>query len=362
MPGRRRILFVLPNLEGGGAERIIITLLKHLSTSKYDLHLAVVDHRGKFAGQVPEQVLLHDLKAVRVRKAFLSLSGLIRRLRPEVVFSTLGHLNLALILLKPFFSSRTRLLVRETIIVSENLRDVPHAWVWKGLYRLLYNRADAILCLCDSMMDDLVRNFHLSRKKMTRIYNPVDGERIEKQAVEGQNPFSSAGPGPHLVAAGRLSFQKGFDRLLQAFPALLEKKPNSRLWILGQGELENSLSSTIRQNGFEDKVRLVGFQSNPYLWFKHADLFVLPSRFEGMPNTLLEALACGCPVVALQHPGGTEEVLQKLGLDDRYVPTLDPWLDSWWERPVMAVEQAFRRTFSLENIMEEYEHLLDEKP
>jgi glycosyltransferase involved in cell wall biosynthesis len=356
---RKRILFTLGNLEGGGAERVIINLLRCLDRSKFELHLAVVHHIGKFIDSVPDDIVVHDLKAGRVRKSFLPFIRLIRRIKPDLLFSTLGYLNLAIILMKPLFPGQTKLFIRETIVVTENLRAVPHSWAWKGLYRLLYNRSEVIICLCHAMIEDLAEHFNVSSDKMVRIYNPVDIKTVQRQAGEGDNPFQFSGPGPHLVAAGRLSFQKGFDRLLQAFPALLAKKPDSRLWILGQGELENSLSSSIRQKGLEDKVRLVGFQSNPYRWFKHADLFVLPSRFEGLPNTLLEALACGCPVVALRHPGGTEEILQKLGIEDRYVPALDPWLDSWWQRPEDNTNQVFRRNFSLENIIGEYEHLLD---
>jgi glycosyltransferase involved in cell wall biosynthesis len=183
-------------------------------------------------------------------------------------------------------------------------------------------------------------------------------EAIQIQADQGENPFRLHGQGPHLVAVGRLSFQKGFDRLIKDFPFLLAKKQNARLWILGKGEREKDLRELINQLGLEEKVFLAGFQQNPFQWLKHADLFVLSSRFEGLPNTLLEALSCGCPVVALHHPGGTEEILKKLGLIDRYVPSLEVWPASWWERPMGSWNDLLINNFSMLKIVEEYEDLL----
>jgi glycosyltransferase involved in cell wall biosynthesis len=123
--------------------------------------------------------------------------------------------------------------------------------------------------------------------------------------------------------------------------------------------LEGVMKESINRMGLEGKVILVGFQQNPFLWFKHADLFVLPSRYEGLPNILLEALACGCPVVAVHHPGGTEEVLKKLGLEQRYVPSLEAWAPAWWERPGTEVENKLSNNFGLLKIVSQYENLLN---
>ena len=322
---RKRILFTLGNLEGGGAERVILNILKYLDRSKFELHLAVVHYFGNFIKFVPEDIAVHDLKTLRVRKSFLPFVRLIRRIKPDILFSSLGYLNLAMIFLKPFFHRHTKLYIRETSIATENLRDSSNSWLWKVLYHLLYKRADAIICSCDSMIEDLTVHFKVKPEKMIRIYNPVDIEAIQILSDQGSNPFLSHGPGPHLIAVGRLGYEKGFDHLIKEIPLLLAKKPNPRLWVLGQGKLEKDLTKLIKRLNLENVVFLIGFQQNPFLWFKHADLFVLPSRFEGLPNTLLESLACGCPVVAFHHPGGTGEVLGILGLADRYVDSLDPW-------------------------------------
>lgn len=361
-PGRRppgTILFVLPNLEGGGAERAVITLLRHYQSSRLKPHLAVVDLRGPFQSEVPPGIPLYDLRTRRVREGLVSLARLVRRLRPDILFSTLYHLNLALLLMRPFFPRGLRLIIRETSVVSRNLESLAGGRFWKALCRILYPRADRIICLCRAMAEDLSSNLKVPRGKIRCIANPVDMTEILRRSVLGENPFSGQGTGPHLVSAGRLSPEKGFDRLIRGFASLADRQPQARLWILGQGPLEGELKHLARRLGLEEKICFPGFQDNPFVWFKHADLFVLSSHFEGLPNTLLEALVCGCPVVALAHPGGTEEVLENLGLPDRFVPSLEPWLPSWWARPPANVESALIKHFNPLTILEEYNKIFE---
>jgi glycosyltransferase involved in cell wall biosynthesis len=350
----RNILFVLPNLQGGGAERAVITLLRYYRPSRFKPHLAVVDLQGPFLRDVPSHIPLYDLRARRVRDGLAPLYRLIRRLRPDILFSTLGHLNLALLLARPFFPLGTRLIVRETTMVSRNLQRLPYGWFWKGLYRTLYRRAEQIICPCQAMAEDLFSHLKVPRDRIRCIPNPVDVEEIRLKAGQGENPFQSQGEGPHLVAAGRLSPEKGFDRLIEAFSSLSAGRPRARLWILGRGPLAGKLNHLVHQKKLDQKVFFPGFQANPFIWFRHADLFVLSSHFEGFPNTLLEALACGCPVVALAHPGGTGELLDRLGLQERLVTSLELWSPSWWDRPLTTVGKTLSNHFNPLIILDEY--------
>ena len=353
----RDILFILPNLQGGGAERAVITLLRHYRLSQLKPHLAVIDLQGPFRTEVPAHIPVYDLRARRVRNGLVPLFRLIRRLRPEILFSTLGHLNLALLLAKPFFPGGTRLIVRETTMVSHNLKRIPHGWFWKGLYRTLYPWSDQIICPSQAMAQDLSTHLKVPRDRIRCILNPVDIEGIRRKAGQGDNPFQGQGEGPHLVASGRLSWEKGFDRIIQSFSTLLVSRPQARLWILGQGPLERELKHLVHQRGLDQKVFFPGFQANPFVWFRHADLFILSSYFEGLPNTLLEALTCGCPVVVLAHPGGTEEIMGRVGLQDRVVASLEPWAPSWWDRPPASVGTALINHFNPLTILEEYRKL-----
>lgn len=308
MPSARQpVLFIVPCLSGGGMERVVLTLLRHLDRRKFVLHLAVLQAKGEFLGEVPNDVVLHDLQSARLRYALPSLLRLIWKLRPSTVLATLDYLNLGLILLRPFLPRRTRLLVREATVVRYHLRDGaqrPQLWEW--LYRHLYKRADRVVCQSDWMLKDFVDHFALPPEKLVRIYNPVDVRRVREWAEIGGNPYS--GSGPHLVTAGRLFPVKGFDILLKAMPTVLAHLPHARLTILGQGPLQEELAEQARSLDIADHVRFAGFQYNPWPYFRHANAFVLSSRHENLSNALLEALALGTPVIASDCPGGVREV------------------------------------------------------
>ena len=171
---RRRVLFIIPSLTGGGAERVFSILLRHLDRSHFELHLVVLRLKGAaFAEDIPEHIVVHDLKTSRVRYALPSIVRLVWKVKPHTILSTLAHLNLALILGKPLLPHSTRLLVREATIVSTFLsEETRHPQLWGWFYRHLYRRADKVVCLSDAMMNDLAENFKLPREKLVRIYNP----------------------------------------------------------------------------------------------------------------------------------------------------------------------------------------------
>ncbi len=319
---RTRVLFLLPSLGGGGAERVMVRLLQHLDRSRFEPHLALVSAAGPYLKDVPADVPVHDLEAGRVRRAFPAIVKLCWRLRPQTIHSTLCELNMAMVLLRPFLPPGTRLLIREGISPgAESVQAKRHALIWKWLYRLLYPRADKIICVGDFVADELASSFHVSRRKLVRIYNPVDFELARKLANATGNPYQ--GNGPHLVAAGRLARQKGFDVLLEAMALVRNSLPSCDLTILGEGELRAELLAQRQRLGLDESVHLTGFQQNPYPYFRHADLFVLPSRFEGMPGVVVEALAVGTPVVASDCPGAVREILRDCPIA-RVVPPSDP--------------------------------------
>lgn len=322
IPERRRVLLVIPSLTGGGAERVFSILLRHLDRCKFELHLAVLQAMGPFLQDVPKDVVLHDLKVSRVRYALPSIVRLVRRIRPRAVLSTLGHLNLVLLLAKALFPRQTRLIVREAAVASSVLlAESAHPRLYAFLYRHLYRNADVVVCLSDSMVSDMAEHFDVPQEKLVRIYNRVEAEKVRKTATIGGNPYSGAGP--HLVAVGRMTRQKGFDVLIDAMPAILACLPAADLTILGEGPLAPELTSQAQRLGLTNAIHFGGFQENPWRYLKHADLFVLPSRYEGTPNVLLEALALGTKVVASDCPGAIREVRDYHG-GMLLVPSEDP--------------------------------------
>lgn len=351
---KKKILLVLPSLRGGGAERVMVTLLKHLDRERFELHLALVSKEGPYLKEVPPDVTVHDLNRKRVRHMFLPFIKLVWNVRPDTILSTLGHLNMALIALKPLFPGKVKLLVREASIVSSNISR--RLAMWRFLYRIMYKRANMIICQSIAMMEDLRDHFAVPVSKMIQIYNPVDIGGIGQKAEHSANPFGDM-PGPHLVAVGRLSPEKGFERLIEAFPKLVEMRPEARLWLVGTGASEPQLMHLRDRLGLSDRIMFAGFQDNPYAWLKHADLFVLSSYYEGLPNALLEAIALGCPVLTLEHPGGTKEIMRLTRQQERMLPQFE-WREEWFVKPDRQAADLLSDRFGLQAIVKQYSEVL----
>lgn len=307
--GSKRVLFIVPAFThgSGGAERVIATVLRYLDRSDLECHLAAVQSGTEFLKDLPDDVIIHKLNASRMRYALPRMVGLIRRLKPATVVSTVLYANVQLILARRLFPRNTRLLICEATTPSGFLKhEARHPALWKFFYRYVYRHADRIICLTDSMQREFQERFRIPAEKLTRIYNPVDEAGIRGYAAAGDSPYN--GDGPHIVAAGRLRREKGFDVLIDALPQVRRQIPGAQLTILGEGPEGQSLMRQARELGLDSAVRFTGFQQNPWIYFAHADLFVLPSRLEGMPNALLEALALGTPVVATECVAAIREL------------------------------------------------------
>lgn len=309
---RRKVLFLFPFPSlggGGGAQQVFATLLRHLDRDRFELHLALLQaERGPNDG-IPEGVSVYNLNCSRTRYVVPTLIGLIRDLRPSVALSTVGHMNLALLLCRPLLPRSTRLLVRESTTLQAYLQQATnHPQAWAALYRLLYKHADTVICLSDAMQQEMEEQFRVPRTRLVRIYNPVDVERIRSLARLHKSPYT--GSGPHLMAAGRFVREKGIDLLLDAMPHVVTAFPQATLTLLGEGPLASELKQQAERLKIGDAVKFAGVQANPWHYFRDASLVIVPSRVDGFSSVPLEALALGTRVVATDCPGGIREVAQ----------------------------------------------------
>jgi glycosyltransferase involved in cell wall biosynthesis len=298
-----RMLAILPDLNGGGAERVTLNLLNSCTARGLRVRLLSFLDCGPLGQSLVADVETNVLGTGSLRRSLVPMIETIRGLRPAVVFSTLGYVNVAILALRVFFPSGTRVWVREANLPSISLANnqFPRAMRWA--YTVLYRRCDLLICSSARMKDDFVREFGVPTEKIRVLANPVNEFAIRQHAV---SMALLRAPSRRFVAAGRLTRQKGFDRLLDMFAELGDAK--AELVILGEGPLETPLKQQAIALGVSSRVRFEGFTDNPWVWFATADAFLLPSRWEGMPNAALEALACGLPVLATPESGGIAEV------------------------------------------------------
>lgn len=349
---------MLPSLRVGGAERVITTVLNELADDPLDLHLALLQPEGPFLSQLSPAVTVHDLGVRRALHAAPALRRLVCRLRPDVVLASAFRLNLLTTLLKPALPRCTRLVIREVTILDSLLGAGWRSRMLSAVASRAFRNANAIVCQTDAMRSEFEQRLGIHGEQLVTIFNPVDFSAIHELSTADDSPFGDAGPGPHVVGVGRLDPAKGFDRLVRAIPALLDRHPHARVWLVGDGPEAESLRALAVELKIIDRIRFAGMQRNPYVWMKHADLFVLPSRYEGLPNSLLEATALGCPTVALEHPGGTREIMSRLGQPERIVSELNTWDAAWFERPAAAVLERARELTDVRHVADQYRRVL----
>jgi len=298
---RTKVVFVLPSLAAGGAERVALTLIRNLNRQRFDPHLVLFSRNGTMEDELSPDVGITVLERDRLRSAVPSLFLVLRHLKPDIVFSTLHHTNIAVLAVSRLLRS-VRVVVRESNTPSSALPVLRYGGAIAAAYRLLYPLADRIICQSEQIRNELARDFRVSDSRLALLPNPVDEDRIRHLA---QTPLRVRGDGLRLVVVSSLTRQKGIDRLIDLVPRM---PPDTYLTILGEGPARPCLERQIASLKQEDRVALAGFDATPWRHMSGADALLLPSRWEGLPNAGLEALACGVPVIATPECGGFDEV------------------------------------------------------
>jgi len=301
---------VIHELTMGGAERMMVNILNHFFSNGDEVHLIIFKNIGTLKGLLHKDIIVHDLESSSVKKGMSKCLRTIHEIRPDIVFSGIGHVNIALAPFIPLmrnFLPKTRWISRETNIVSLQNQEEKYPKVFDALYRKTYQNFDVIIAQSEDMKDDLEQHYPATKSKITLVNNPINIEKVNELSSEKIN-FKFAMDKVNLISVGTLRYRKRHDLLLKC----LSKLPNFyTLTIVGSGEEESNLKIFSHALGLENRVHFEGHQTNPYPYVKGADLFVLTSEHEGFPNVLLEANSLGIPVIAFACPGGITEIIEE---------------------------------------------------
>jgi glycosyltransferase involved in cell wall biosynthesis len=353
---QKTIIFILPDLESGGAERIVTTIANHLPREKFVPKIMLMRKEGAYLKLVKQDVEVIDLKVQRIRQSIIPILKEIKKRKPDLVFSGFGEVNAYLSPLIKFFP-KTKFIARETNVVSKHVTRPEIRFFYR-----FYNNYHKIICQSEDMKIDLLQNFNIKKEKVIKINNPVDFEFIDTKLMHSATPYHSDMPYKNIVAIGNLSARKGFDNLLKVFHYLKSEK--IILHILGDGKDKNELLQ-IKKNLDLENVIFHGRQENPYPYLKFADLFVLSSRYEGFPNVLLEAGACGTFALANDCPGGIREIVQpgingeiaKIEEFENFANKIKEVLNQ--NHDAGKIRNSIESRFSKEIILKKYEEVLE---
>jgi GalNAc-alpha-(1->4)-GalNAc-alpha-(1->3)-diNAcBac-PP-undecaprenol alpha-1,4-N-acetyl-D-galactosaminyltransferase len=363
-----RLTFVMSHFQVGGAERVMTIMANHWATKGWNIHLYVLNGEGK----APFYPLHPDIKWQDLNLsqplgnpflAVIRLFGRLRRLRlairqtyPDVVISFNDETNV--------FTLLSMLWLNVPVIVGE--RNDPHCHAmrnpWQSLRPFAYRQAAHVV----SQTQHALEYFSTAIRSRGRVIsNPVI-QPTETSEIHGQNPKSR---GTTILAMGRLERQKGFDLLIKAFAKVSARHPDWTLEIWGEGQERGNLEKIVADLNLKERVSMPGVTKVPYEKMRQASLFVLSSRYEGFPNVLCEAMACGMPVISFNCHSGPSEIVRD-NIDGILVPpgdanvlsdTIDRLLSNESERTQLADHATeITERFGIDKIMDQWTSLIRE--
>ncbi|EAR22070.1 Glycosyl transferase, group 1 [Nitrococcus mobilis Nb-231] len=390
------------DLEGGGIQKNLLRLAESFSQQGHTVDLVVYKAKGPHLAHIPPGVnlvalgcmafkpaarglafgyllaadppkLRPSLQPLRLAwdvspwlKCLPALTRYLRRTRPQALLSAGNTLNCTAALARRLANTATRLVVSERNHLSAYTEGKRQRRRWRclpGLIARTYPWADATVAVSNGVADDLALTAGLSREQITTVYNPiVSAELFERAKAPLSHTWFDSDSIPVILGVGSLNEKKDFPTLLRAFARVREQRA-VRLLILGEGDGHAQLGMLAEELGVADDVALPGFTANPFAYMARAAVFVLSSVYEGLPTVLIEALACGCPVVSTNCPSGPAEILQ----GGRYGPLVAVGDDRALARAILGVldnppdrEQLRRRAaeFSVERGSERYLEIL----
>lgn len=294
MEKKKKVLFFTPST-CGGAERMTITIAKMLPQDEFEVKFVIVDRTmGDIVRFIPTNFSTSLLKIRGIWDfCIFRIGNLIRKEKPYAVFASLMYLSARVIWVSKLFGVKS--IVRNNI---DLLKALPKNRLFA---KLSYRWADYIIAQQDEMREGIIKFTHASPRKVITLHNPIDTTLIDDKA-KVTSPYNKQDKSTKYVLTARIHRSKGQDILIRAFEIAHHAIPNSRLYLVGKYDQNDpyyqELKKLVDEKGLSDWVFFTGFDDNPYKWVANADCYVMPSRKEGLPNSLIDAMYLGKPVVA----------------------------------------------------------------
>lgn len=320
-----RIALFLQDLDGGGAERAIVSLAGDIRKKGYEIDLVIGDANSDYRSEVPSEINVVDFATRSRWRILFNLMAYLRHRNPATVMAALDPPNIMLVIAARLVRFKGNTIVSQRAVLDASLSELKpiHRMILKLLQRICFPLADAVISNSHAAAKEVIKRLHVPKERVVTIQNSLNVELIRQLASEStdSHPFLEVQV-PLIISVGSLSGRKDYGTLIRAFK-IVKSKRQVNLLIIGEGIERPKLESIISDLNIRDNVSLIGFDANPYKWMDKASVFVSSSKGEGFPNVIAEALSLGLPIVATDCPGDTAELLGH-GRWGRLVPVGDP--------------------------------------
>jgi glycosyltransferase involved in cell wall biosynthesis len=347
------IIFVIPSLVAGGAERILSFVAENLDKDKFETTLLVAGYKKDTVYQLDNLNIVYFNKP-RVLKAFFSIFSYLRKNKPDIVVSSIVHLNVLMAFMSPFFRN-TKFVAREANVLSVLKKYNPSSSIFfsKRFITLAYKLVDIIICQSKDMQLDMLNYFKIPEKKTVLINNPITNIfELKSHLRDKQNPIK-------FITIGRLSKEKGHIRIIEA---LSQVNFPYKYTIIGNGIEKDNIFDTIEKKGLTDKVEYIKFTKEVDKYLAESDLFLQGSYVEGFPNVLIESCVVGTPILAFNAPGGLDEIID-IGINGYIAETSEDYINylnainkNYPFKPE-TVSYVVKERFNKDKIISKYESL-----
>ena len=298
---RKDVLLILPSYSVGGAEKVMLSYFNNFKNSS--INLTLVFTNNKFKKKINNNKNIITLNYRRFLFCIPTLVRLINKNNINVVISSFPNISLVLLILRFLNIFKVKILIRQPNMIEESLNINLKLKLIRYLYKHFIKFTDSLIVTSRFMFDEAINN-KVKEEKLHLITNPIDVNLTRRNI----NPIRTKGDAIKLIFVGRLVYQKGIDRLLN----LLKNKSKLELLIVGEGVEKKKLISQSVKLGILDKVKFIGFKKNPFNYIAGADYLILPSRWEGLPNCVLESLSLGTPVISTNDVHALKDFSQNI--------------------------------------------------